>query len=81
VKSVITWSPRVPGGTQASNEQVDFDVGTLTDKKFIRKLGDVCFYLNDSPTRSFIPFITPLSLVAIGHPHGSNKRISFGSVN
>lgn len=71
----------MPGGTQASNEQVDFDVGTLTDKKFIRKLGDVCFYLNDSPTRSFIPFITPLSLVAIGHPHGSNKRISFGSVN
>ena len=96
VTHLITLSPRVPGGTQASHEKMDFsilefDVGT--DQEFINKLGDVSFYLNEFldslpghgfpgfPDRPLIPFTRPLPLVAIGHPHGSNKRISFGKVS
>lgn len=88
VKKVITWSPQVPHGTPASSEKMDFsilkfDVGT--DEEFIKKLGDVSFYLNeflenDLPNKPYIPYSSPLPLVAISHPHGSNKRISFGKV-
>lgn len=89
VKQVITWSPRVSHGTPASREEMDFsilkfDVGT--DEEFIKKLGDVSFYLNEflendlTYNRPWIPYSSPLPLVAISHPHGSNKRISFGRV-
>lgn len=88
VKKVITWSPQVPHGTPASSEKMDFsilkfDVGT--DEEFVKKLGDVSFYLNeflenDLPDRPWISYFYPLPLVAISHPHGSNKRISFGKV-
>lgn len=89
VTQVITWSPRVPDGATASSEKMDFsilkfDVGT--DMEFIKKLGDVSFYLNEFLendlifSRPPIQFSSPLPLVAISHPHGSNKRISFGRV-
>lgn len=88
VTGLITCSPRVSHGTRASDEQMDFsilrfDVGT--DEDFIKKLGDISFYLNEFPendliTRPWVPYFSPLPLVAISHPHGSNKRISFGTV-
>ncbi|KAL9955626.1 hypothetical protein ACROYT_G036977 [Oculina patagonica] len=86
VTKVITWSPRVPAGTRASSEKMDFsilkfDVGT--DESFIKKLRQASFYLNeflenDLKNRPTITFTKVLPLLAISHPHGSNKRISFG---
>ncbi|PFX13334.1 hypothetical protein AWC38_SpisGene22588 [Stylophora pistillata] len=86
VEKLLTWSPPIPVGTRASSEEMDFSILTFdvgTDHDFIDKLSKVSFYLNEIfenglPHRPLIKPTKPLFLLAIGHPHGSNKRISFG---
>ena len=88
VTKVIAWSPTVPSGQEATDECMDFSIlkfDTGTDEEFIKTLRRVALYLNeflqnDMPTRPHLDFPIPLLIIAISHPHGSNKRISFGSV-
>ncbi|CAB4036367.1 Hypothetical predicted protein, partial [Paramuricea clavata] len=88
VTKVIAWSPKAPSGQEAADECMDFSILKFdmgTDEEFIKTLGEVALYLNeflqnDLPTTPHLDFPIPLLIIAISHPHGSNKRISFGSV-